>query len=666
MKYQNPELLFFLIALAIPVLIHLFNLRKHKKIYFSSIRFLKEIKEKNRRKANLKNILVLISRILAIFFLIIAFAYPYIPSKKNTSNLVFIYIDNSFSMDIENENGRLLNIAKEKARIIINSYPAETNFYLITNDFLAKQNIALNKNNIEIEIDNIETSTNTKSINKILDNIETIASEKYDSYIISDLQESTFKLSKLKKIDNRGYIYLIPINNDNIDNISIDSCWLSNPLIANQKEIEIFATIKNHSKNDINEQIIFLNINNKQKSQQFINLKPYEKKEVKFVFQADDSDFFEGEIRINDSQIPFDNKLYFVIRKTEKISIVSINQNNKNIEISTLFNGDSLLFGFKNYNLNNINYKKLNKANLIILNEIQELTSGFLSSLKASLNNGNSILIIPPLKLEILKYNKFLKSLGLNELNETKTEKLLINKLNLKHSLFDGVFEEQTKNINYPSTTKYYTTSEVKYNIPLLKLENNKPFMSNYKINKGLVYIFLSPLDLNTCNFTRHALSVPIFINIATQSIRSIPLYNKINYNSFFRSFKDTDDKVISLTNKKIDFIPDSRTIDGKIYYQITKDLNKNGIYSLQTKNELIDKIAFNYNNEESTIKKIKIQQIEKLIQKFQNIEIIFESLSKFKNKLQDSKNNNDLWKVALILSLVFFGIEILLIKNIK
>ena len=91
MKYQNPELLFFLIALAIPIIIHLFNLRKHKKIYFSSIRFLKEIKEKNRRKANLKNILVLISRILAIFFLIIAFAYPYIPSKKNFKFSVYLY-----------------------------------------------------------------------------------------------------------------------------------------------------------------------------------------------------------------------------------------------------------------------------------------------------------------------------------------------------------------------------------------------------------------------------------------------------------------------------------------------------------------------------------------------------------------------------------------------
>jgi len=61
----------------------------------------------------------------------------------------------------------------------------------------------------------------------------------------------------------------------------------------------------------------------------------------------------------------YDGKLLCVpMANPRQANIVSINQNNKNIEISTLFNGDSLLFGFKNYNLNNINYKKLNKINL--------------------------------------------------------------------------------------------------------------------------------------------------------------------------------------------------------------------------------------------------------------------------------------------------------------
>ena len=95
MTYQNPHLLYALFAIAIPIIIHLFNFRKHKTIYFSSIRFLKEIKEENKKKSKLKNILILLSRILAIAFLVLAFSKPYIPIKnqQKTEN-IFIYIDN--------------------------------------------------------------------------------------------------------------------------------------------------------------------------------------------------------------------------------------------------------------------------------------------------------------------------------------------------------------------------------------------------------------------------------------------------------------------------------------------------------------------------------------------------------------------------------------------
>ena len=122
MRYQNPQLLYFLFAIAIPILIHLFNFRKHKTIYFSSIRFLKEIKEDKRKRSNLKNLLILLSRILAIFFLVMAFAKPFIPLNKEhkpTEN-IFIYIDNSFSMDAENQNGNLLAQAKEKPEVYVN------------------------------------------------------------------------------------------------------------------------------------------------------------------------------------------------------------------------------------------------------------------------------------------------------------------------------------------------------------------------------------------------------------------------------------------------------------------------------------------------------------------------------------------------------------------
>ena len=126
MQFLYPAFLFGLLALAIPVIIHLFNFRRFKTVYFTNVRFLKNIQEETATKSRLKHILVLISRMLAIIFLVLAFAQPFIPSEqsadKATKKAVSIYIDNSFSMEAVNNDEQLLNIAKRKAEETISSY----------------------------------------------------------------------------------------------------------------------------------------------------------------------------------------------------------------------------------------------------------------------------------------------------------------------------------------------------------------------------------------------------------------------------------------------------------------------------------------------------------------------------------------------------------------
>ena len=99
MRYQNPQLLYALFAIIVPIVLHFINLRKHKIVNFSSIRFLKQIKEEKRKQSKLRDLLILLSRILAITFLVIAFSKPYIPDKNKEiiSKNICIYIDNSFS-----------------------------------------------------------------------------------------------------------------------------------------------------------------------------------------------------------------------------------------------------------------------------------------------------------------------------------------------------------------------------------------------------------------------------------------------------------------------------------------------------------------------------------------------------------------------------------------
>src|ERR1041385_8054555 len=116
MLFYQPSFLFALAALAIPVIVHLFNFRRYKTVYFSNVRFLREVKEETASRSKLKHLLVLASRILALAFLVFAFAQPYIPNKKmNLSSgrkQVGIYIDNSFSMNAISEGRSLFDQAK--------------------------------------------------------------------------------------------------------------------------------------------------------------------------------------------------------------------------------------------------------------------------------------------------------------------------------------------------------------------------------------------------------------------------------------------------------------------------------------------------------------------------------------------------------------------------
>ena len=673
MRFQNPQLLYFLFAIAIPILIHLFNFRKHKTIYFSSIRFLKEIKEDNRKKSNLKNLLILLSRILAISCLVLAFAKPYIPienKSKETSN-VFIYIDNSFSMDAESINGRLLSIAKEKARSISKTYPNETNFWLINNDFLALQNNSNNSNEIANQIDAIKTSANSKSLKQIVNRQISLNNENAHLYIISDMQISGLKVQELNNLDINTSIFLIPITANENNNISIDSCWINTPLFNNSQEISIYTTITNQSKNKLNDQAVFLEINKKQKSQQYINLKAKESKIISFTFTPDNTDILQGLIKINDYPISFDNKCYFTLKNTNKVAVLCINSNSNSTAITALFNNDTSLFNFKNTSDKNIDFNSLMNQDIILINEVEKFSSGLINSLNNFTKNGGSIAIFPPKEIDITSYNNTLNKLGIDKFSKLKTQKTLLENINTKHPIYKNVFEGKLDKINFPKIKKYYpiVSQRNSNSIALLTQENKAVFLSVYSKGKGSIYLFNSPLNIEFNNFSKHALFVPTLINLATSSIRTESIYNTISPEDYFTSNKiKNSNALVHLKNEKIDIITTEKTHFGQQVFYTHNQISENGIYTIEVEGKAIDAIAYNYTTTESESKTLKINELESWRSSFNldNIQIINGNTKSLIATINDSQKAKKLWKIVLIFSLLFFSTEILLIKLIK
>ena len=658
MIYQNPQILYALLALAIPIIIHLFNFRKHEKVYFSSIRFLEEIKTQNKKKRNIKNLLILLSRIFALLFLILAFAKPYIPNENNSDekNNIFIYIDNSFSMNAISEKGRLLDIAKNTANSIISSYPNTSNFHLLTNNFSSLNSRLLNKEKILEEISKVETNGSFKSLNEILNKKESI-SKSYDQvFLLSDFQANTTLVESLNWED-KDNIHLIPIQSNNVSNISLDSVWIDGPILIGSLNQNI--NIKISSVNVEKEIPITLEINNKQKIKQLIKINSG--RDNKFNFKVKlDSNINICKVYIEDYPITFDNEIYFNLNKSEKIKISSIYNNEKLNYIEKLFLNDTINYNYSKQSINSINYQKLKENDVIILDEVRKISSGLSEILKKCITNGITLIIIPSNNIDLDNFNKFFNLIGVDNYGKKINSKFSVKEITKDHPIFKNVFEGDIENIDFPIVKNYYSSiKSIKSNKkPIYTLENSEIFLSNYNNKKSNIYVFNTSLNDSSSNFHKHALFVPTFLNMANNSLVSSNIYNVIKNDDFFISIPNNNE-IFNLKNDIIDIIPTPKLVNGKNRFYTNNQIKKSGQYILYNKKKVIDYIAYNYSSKESLVEYDDLDNL--LISSVKTI-----NKEKISDYISLTINDVHFWKSCLILSLLFFGIEIALLKLIK
>ena len=143
MTFVHPLFLWALAVVAVPIIIHLFNFRKYKKVYFTNVKFLRELQQESKSKSRLKELLILAARCLSLAALVLAFCQPFSPNKNNAikqagATALSLYVDNSFSMQMVEKQGPLFEIAKTRAKEVVKAYSNADRFQIISNDFEGK------------------------------------------------------------------------------------------------------------------------------------------------------------------------------------------------------------------------------------------------------------------------------------------------------------------------------------------------------------------------------------------------------------------------------------------------------------------------------------------------------------------------------------------------
>ena len=681
MKLLYPDFLWALIAVLIPIIIHLFNFKKFKKEYFSNVALLKEVKLETQNKSKLKHLLILATRIIAVVLMVLAFCQPYLPVnnfKKMTDKVIAIYLDNSQSMDVKSENGYLFNLAKSSASSIAMSYSATDNFVLLTNDLKVRHQRIVSQEEVLKLIEETKVSSTVRNINEIYererDLIRGFKGNKL-AYWLTDFQTNNFDLSTLKK-DTTITTKLIPFYQKEKSNLYIDSVWFETPLRQVNVEEKLYVRVINLSKNEISTKIN-LKINDKIKGLVNSTISANASKIVTINYSIQNKGNQLANVFLSDYPEPnliFDDSFYFSYKIDHKTQILYLSEKKKEDTtkgiLAVYSNDDNYQITRKSFS--SVDYSLLTNYSLLILDEISAISSGLKNELNNYLNSGGNVLLTPSKSIEINSYKTFFTSIIKADFNQLNNSLVKIKRINQTHYIFDNVFNDIPKNIDLPIANAYfpvnYRTQSRSENI--LTLENNIPFLTVSKINKGSFYFIASPLSQTS--FNQHALFVPILLKIAENSQFISPLEYTIGKNELINLPKNSyfaGDLKIKSNATDLVFIPEIIKTNLNTSLDIHHNIVTANHYLLYNQDLLLKPLSYNYSRSES---KTTFYSEEELLNKIDKLNLsshfsVHKNTIEYnKNQLTDILKEKTYWKLFLVGVLLFLLLETLIIRLFK
>ena len=237
MQFKHPEILYALFLLIIPIIVHLFQLRRFQKVPFTNVEFLKSVTIQTRKSQQLKKWLTLLTRLLLLAAIIFAFAQPFTSETKglNTTTETVIYLDNSFSMQAKGEKGELL---KRAVQDILSTLDDSEELSIFTNNDVFR-NVTLKT--VKNDLLQLEYSSNQLPYNAAYLKGKKLFSTNRSSIknliLVSDFQQNNSALNIPK--DSLVRTRLVQLQPVNKNNISIDSAYISSN--ASSLELHVVA-----------------------------------------------------------------------------------------------------------------------------------------------------------------------------------------------------------------------------------------------------------------------------------------------------------------------------------------------------------------------------------------------------------------------------------------
>jgi hypothetical protein len=666
MTFLYPSFLWAFAALSIPVIIHLFNFRKTTRVFFSNNRFLKQVKEVTTAKRRLKHYLILVSRLLFLGFLILAFAQPIIPAKDqlDAERNIVIYLDNSQSMSAPMpDKTPAIDAALNFSRSIVDLFPPDTRYRILTNDFAPFSNTFKTKTEALDILAQVRTSSVSRSMEEIKNRLgQEGPNRSREFFWISDFQKSTTGAIP-NQWDSASRWHLVPITFASAPNVFIDSAYLQNPFAAGGEKNILTVIARNDGNEEVDQLNLKLTINDLQAGTATVNIPPGGIAETNFDLTTGLSGLNRAVISFNDFPVSFDNEFFLALNFTNKISVIEIKPTAEITPVERVF-GNKQVFNFRSYSVANFNYSLLDQADLVVVNGIDRNDAALNLSLRNYIDKSGTLLLIPGTNPDAQSLQPLTGNPQVSVI-KVKTSLQDLDRPDFNNPFFANVFEERSVSMAMPKAIQVLRWGPDRSSI--LRFKNDEPFLSRFD-QGGKLYLLASPLNQAFTDFHNHALFVPVMYRIAASSQKNhTPLYYTLKENFITLKLDSLAGEEPLRLKGAQEIVPAQRIVNEQVFLEIPKFSISQGFYQVLAGSDSVGLIAFNLDKAESLLDQFSGTEIKNQMGKASNISI-FEAGSPeaFSNEIKERYLGKPLWKYALMIALFFLLVEVLLIRFLK
>ncbi len=622
MRFLYPNMLWGLFALLIPIIIHLFNFRRHKLVYFSNTAVLRSIQQENAKTRKLKYLVTLLLRCLFIAALMLAFAFPYRPEKQlnvNTeNNLVGIYIDNSMSMKGQSQRTTLIEDARQSARDLVHKLNPSNRYLLMTNSFEVQNEYPMNQEEMLDQLDRMNLDGAPVPMGEVIDRFGMLAKQHGFAtttlFAYSDFQRNTFDLTAAKA-DTAMQVVVVPMTPEFKTNLYIDSVWLASPVVQPGLTNDLNVRVVNQGDKEVKGLPVTFTMNGTMAASTTVDLEKNGTQEVVMQFVVDGTGDQHCSVSLNDHPITFDDTYDFVLGVRPSLSVVELG--NEATSCALLFEDDEQ-FRYTLMEPSRFDLDQLAKAQFIIVNESANLNETLQQTLLNCVSDGAAMLVFP--SKNDPKNNAFLlNKLGLSVM-ELDTNATVAQDLALRHEFFSDVILDMPQHADLPKVKQHLRMRSNGIPNTLLILQNGDPMLYSETVGKGQAFVMGTTLDPKWSDLADHSLFVPMMVKMALLGGQLSRLSYTIGQDKMLvlndMSLEGDHHFLLANADRSFEQMPASEVRNGKVYLYLNDNLPSAGFYDLLVNDSVNRVTAWNESRVESRMDFVDREEVSKAFSK--------------------------------------------------